>query len=449
MKSERTLFFIVPSAYLNGGVQDWLNYLLEGLLKKYQRVVVGVVSAKFHDSQAYIHHHKIKDYIEIRNPSGTKYGRVQSVIRAIDTLNPDLVITVNIADVYDAIANLKQREQFGARFIAVLHGFQFGFIKSIQAYLNIIDGVIVTNKLTQSLVEEIEGIEKSRVRYVPCGVPIVQPIKGDSNKELVIAYVGRLDHEQKRVRDIPLVVNELQKQNVKFKLLISGDGPEYEYLNEKLKPEIENSIVEMLGWLDHSSCGRKVYSIADVLLITSSWETGPIVAWEAMSYNLPIVCSKYLGSHSENALIHGHNCLLFEIGDTQHAASLIQQIKGDLKDTISVNAHKTFLEKYTRQRSIDGFSKAIDELFILKQCTGQVNSVWRNSGRMTKLLGHKLAMRIRVIFNYPELVNSAGDEWPHVNYVHNTDEYRAYFELICKLENIPEKTQSRLSDIIL
>ena len=50
-----------------------------------------------------------------------------------------------------------------------------------------------------------------------------------------------------------------------------------------------------LGVLDAAAL-RRAYGEAGCLLLTSAWETGPLVVWEAMAAGLPVVSAAYTGS---------------------------------------------------------------------------------------------------------------------------------------------------------
>jgi glycosyltransferase involved in cell wall biosynthesis len=71
----------------------------------------------------------------------------------------------------------------------------------------------------------------------------------------------------------------------------------------------------------------EVYGHHHALVITSSWETGPIVAWQAMASGMAVVSSRYVGAGLEGALEHDATALLFPCGDTDAAAGELARLR--------------------------------------------------------------------------------------------------------------------------
>src|SRR6185503_3526342 len=117
---------------------------------------------------------------------------------------------------------------------------------------------------------------------------------------------------------------------------IAGDGPARNSLLQALQPWIESGRVEYLGALAADQIGPQVFANADVFLLTSSWETGPIVIWEAMAAGVAVVSSRYIGSGLEGALQHEGNCLMFPVGDSEAAATQLARTRDvDLRGALT------------------------------------------------------------------------------------------------------------------
>lgn len=142
----------------------------------------------------------------------------------------------------------------------------------------------------------------------------------DTSHPLRIAWIGRLEQAQKRIHDLPVILQALDQAGVNFHLTMAGDGIERNSIFEALSPWLERNVVSMSGSFSNEDIFAEVYAKHHVLLITSSWETGPIATWEAMAAGMAVVSSRYVGSGMEAALIDGHNALLFPIGDAHAAA---------------------------------------------------------------------------------------------------------------------------------
>jgi glycosyltransferase involved in cell wall biosynthesis len=117
-----------------------------------------------------------------------------------------------------------------------------------------------------------------------------------------VAWVGRFDQDQKRIHDLPEILIELDKSGVRYQLSVAGDGPERKWVETHLKPWLVRGKVIILGRLSKLQLQRDVFASHHVLLITSSWETGPIVAWEAMAAGMAVVSSHYVGFRNGGCL---------------------------------------------------------------------------------------------------------------------------------------------------
>lgn len=407
--------FIAPSYYILGGVQVWLDYIVEGLSAMGHDVFVGLTSGRFHDVDRYLSVHPFSNVVSVESVTGTGEGRTRSISRCITKIEPDVVLAVNIADVYPAVARLK-KAGMAIRAVMTLHGIQEDFLEDVRLYKNVLDGVVCTNRLVGSLLAETE-IDKERIKYAPYGVDFVLPHTQrpfSANNPLRIAYVGRYDQEQKRVLDIPEIFRQLNAQDVQYTARFAGEGPLADELKLAVKAGIDSGIISFLGVLTPEDVANMIYDWADVLLVTSSWETGPIVIWEAMSHGVPVVTSEYVGSIAEGSLFNAINCLMFSVGDCSGAAGHIMALKDSaLRRTIIENGYKLVEEKYSKQASINYWSAAINELLQLPASNAFYLPKVAPSGRLDRALGVRLAESLRQLARTEFRHKSPGSEWPH------------------------------------
>lgn len=430
------VLFIAPSAHLLGGVAVWLDYMLAGLKEKGWQVTLGLTSGTFHDAQLYQQRYPYDDVSLIDNPTKTRYGRVNAIKNTILVVNPNIVMVVNIADAYDACAELKQTVMPDLCVAMTLHGLQSDFICDIQKHETTLDAVIVTNRLTEEVVVHNTSLPADRVFYAPYGVSY-HPNKsfskqsnldnklqsGVSNKlEKVIntLYAGRINNEQKRCADIVEIITALERHQRPYVLHVAGDGPSRKTLLSQLKIHGKSGEVIYLGNLNPSDMTDQAYFSSDILLLTSSWETGPIVAWEAMANGVAVVSSRYRGHEEEGALKHEQNALLFNIGDAKSAASYLLRLAKDesLLQSLINNGRELVQQRYTRKQSIDTLYDVITQIMnytvvpVSQQCDTDLCH-WPKNGRFEKMFGHKIADALRVGLGKPAKIYNAGDEWPH------------------------------------
>ena len=414
---NKHLFFVAPSAYPLGGVAVWLDYLIPGLEEKGWNVVLALVSGEHHDVATYRRAYpRLKNVIEIDNPTGSLEGRINNLLRIIRQHNPDLVVGVNIPDCYEAVNRLRDEKRHGPHVAMAIHGIQPDMLDDMADYGSVLDGVICTNRLTMCLAQEDAGLDESQLFYAPYGVELGQadPGKDTPGRKLRIAWVGRLEQFQKRIWDMPAIIKELVNRSVDFELLIAGDGPEKVAIQEALEQQQLTRFVQSLGVVPPEEMQSRVYDASDILLVTSYWETGPIIIWEAMACGIPVVSSKYIGSGLEAGLVDGENCLLFNIGDNEFAAAQLQRLQDTkLCQQLVAGGYKLINDRYNKKISIQKWDTAFKEVLELPARSAVISRVTSPTGRLDRVLGSRLGEFIRHSLGISHQHASAGGEWPH------------------------------------
>lgn len=410
------LLFVAPSAYPLGGLATWLDYVVPGLEDKGWKATIGLTSGQFHNVDAYRKIHPFDKVVKIGNPTGSREGRIRSLCRAIQDIHPDIVAGVNIPDTYAAVERLRSAKGRGPRVVMTIHGIQPDLYEDARDYRSVLDAVICTNKLACRLVREETALEEERVYYAPYGVELSENVRQcSSGGTLRIAYSGRLDHFQKRVDDIPQILLQLKHKGIPFEFIVAGGGPAEAALREQMTFLGLSDVVRFLGVLSYTDLVEQVYRFADILLVTSSWETGPIVIWEAMAHRMAVVTSSYIGSGLEGSLKPNENCLLFPVGDTQQAAECIESLADpDMRKTIAEGGYKLVESRYSHERSVeawDGCFRAIIDAPARNPASQ--NRTSPPAGRLDRLLGHHFAEDFRKLTGRTFQHADPGGEWPH------------------------------------
>jgi len=410
------ILFITPSAYIYGGLATWLDYLVPGLENSGWDVTVGLVSGRWHNAALYSKRHSFRRTLAIENESGSQEGRIRAICRAIEKVSPQLVVGVNIPDTYAAVERLRIKGNFSQRAVMTVHGLYPELFEDMSNSSEVLDGVICTNKLTCALSERCGEIERSRVHYASYGVKVPdRKPKDTKGAPLKILYVGRLGEDfQKRVSDLPLILDALEKRDLNYEFKIAGSGNLEDNLKESLSKGALNNKVTFLGALFGEDLPR-TYEWADVMLLTSFWETGPIVAWEAMAHGVVVVSSAYVGMGIEDSLKDGENCILFPVGDIDKAANcLIKAEDLKLREKLSENGYKLVLEKYTREISVGLWDRALKEILSAekKGLPTHLTKI-QPAGRLDNMFGVPIAENIREFFGLRFNHSEAGGEWPH------------------------------------
>ncbi|MBD2187095.1 glycosyltransferase family 4 protein [Pseudanabaena mucicola] len=426
---------VAPSAYVLGGVQVWLDYLITGLESKGWNVTFVLTEGKYHDTKQYLEKHPFRSFYCVKNQTGSQEGRICALASAFKKLNPDLIVNVNIVDTYLAVERIRsQGFVTSPKVVMTLHGAQADFLDDINRFRTIIDAIVVTNKLLTQLIKNFCVFETERLFYAPYGVDTVKPDIGQTSQNVLrLAYVGRFEEQQKKISDIPLILTELEKYTNHYKLVLAGSGPDEEILRSALA--IFGDRVEFKGVLSQEELNTYIYQSSTALLLTSTWETGPIVAWEAMANGLVLVTSQYIGSGIEGSLHNEKNCLTFPIGDIKAAATAILRLQDpELKFNLSQAGRELVCQRYSRANSIQMWEEAIDKIMKLppKQLPKTVQK-FPPSGKLDRLLGNRLAETVRKFLGIRFEHQSAGGEWPH-SYGKNANE-EEFIKHLQKIEN--------------
>lgn len=414
VSDRKRLLVFAPSAYPLGGVADWLDYTLAGLEGLGWGCRLFVVEGSGHDPTRYFHRHAWPGAGVVSNPSGSREGRVRSFARVLNDICPDVVLSVNLADVYEAVRRLRWRNrQWHAKVALALHGLESCLLSDIGQEADLLDGVIGTNRLSVAVAREA-GIAPERVQYAPYGVPGV-PLDHCviHRRPLRLLYAGRIEQEQKRVLDLALILRGVVDLGVDARLSVAGSGPSDFEFRSLIESCGLSSIVEWLGELNSASLGR-AYRSHDALVITSEWETGPIVAWEAMSHGLPVVSSRYIGSGLEGALVDGGTALLFDVGDIAGAVQTVARLRDDdLRRSIIAGGHALVSERYSRKASVSAWDRALTSVLDAPALPATQPRLSAPSGRLDRWFGVERAEDFRRLLRIRFVPDSPGAAWPH------------------------------------
>ena len=416
MTSRRRLSFVAPAAYTRGGMQVWLADLVASLSSSPEWLIdVALTSGVHHDHLAYQQAYPHLPITPLFNPTGSAEGRPRAINTYLIRQQPELVIGVNIADLYPAVRRARC-QGFKGKVALSLHAIDGDLLADCCAQADLLDAVIATNQLSCRLAGRHDVMPASRVFYAPYGVSISSlPSAPPAPPPLRIAWVGRLEQPQKRVHDLPAILHHLDQIGVSFELTIAGGGPEAAPLGRALAPWIQSGKVFMVGALSGAQLASQVYASHHVLLITSSWETGPIVAWEAMAAGLVVVSSAYVGCGRETALLEGRTALLFPVGDAAAAAAALERTRNvDTFSALRVFGHQMVARRYSTDASRQAWLSAFEQVLALPDLPMPApEAALPPSGRLERLLGagpaESLRRRLWVRFQH----TSPGGEWPH------------------------------------
>jgi glycosyltransferase involved in cell wall biosynthesis len=190
-----------------------------------------------------------------------------------------------------------------------------------------VDMLIVPNKNTHRVLAE-NGITVNRVQILEFGLSLPADIcpPKTSSANLRLAYIGTLD-PTKGPHVALEALRRLPEQEA-VELTVYGDPqanpPYFSRLKSIAGPDRR---IKFAGTFPNAEIGR-IFAGIDLLVIPSLWyENTPLVLYSAFASKTPVVVSN-IGSLAD-AVRHGENGLVFEMGNSEDLARQIQHVLDD------------------------------------------------------------------------------------------------------------------------
>ncbi|WP_010650627.1 N-acetyl-alpha-D-glucosaminyl L-malate synthase BshA [Oceanobacillus massiliensis] len=191
-------------------------------------------------------------------------------------------------------------------------------------------------------------------------MPKLREQYGIKEEEKVLIHISNF-RKVKRVQDIILAFEKIRKQ-VKSKLLLVGDGPEYSslvQLSERL------GMKEDILFLGKQNNISELLSIADIKLLMSEKESFGLVLLEAMACGVPCIGTN-IGGIPE-VINHEETGYIVELGDIEatarHAVHLLQNEQ--LLKQFSQHALEHSMKHFESTKIVNQYLRLYDS--VLKQ----------------------------------------------------------------------------------
>ncbi len=207
--------------------------------------------------------------------------------------------------------------------------------------------------------------DPERVVCIPNGVRVGMDsrVPTPESEPLRVAYVGRLEHGQKGVLNIPGIMAEAHRIGANLALDVIGDGPDRAALEQMLNAapypcRFHGRLPSSRAW--------NLLPTFDLLLMPSRYEGLPMALLEAMGAGVVPVVSRLPGS-TDFVVKDGENGCLREPGDIHGFAETI----GDLARNRAVlarmsrQARSTVQERFTTKRMAEAY------LALIQQCLAE------------------------------------------------------------------------------
>lgn len=415
--TARRILVLASAAYPLGGLATWMGGLLPGLEEAGWEATLGLVEGTHGSAAAFLARHPWHRSVAIPNPTGTVLGRRRALAGAIERVDPALVLVVNLESVYPAVQDLRARERWGGRLVMTLHGFTPGLIEDVRRFRTVLDGVVFSNALGVAALREWGYLAPERVLRAGYGVslPDALPEEEEAAGPLEIVWAGRFEESQKRVADLVRIVSELEASGEPFRLHLAGSGPEEASLRERLAPALAAGRVLLHGELPRERVLGEVMRPGRVLLVTSSWETGPIVALEAVSRGMAVVTTDYVGCRAEALLRHGETALVFPVGDAEEGSRALRELADPgRRRALAGAAWREVSRRCSPRAALADWIAALESVLALPRLPRPLPPEPPGpAGRLDRWFGVRGAEMVRRLTGARVRHESAGSEWPH------------------------------------
>jgi len=414
---------LMPCIYSHntwGGIEKWLIELVTHLRSEGWEITIGLARGQVHnDPQAFRNAYPGFSYVEFDGRVGTRHARVESVMRELRRVRPDIVVPLGVVEAFGAAEAIK-REGVPLRVVATLHTLLPEAFADVREFAPFLDLCVAVNPVQYRFLSAQEEFTRDQLRCVPHGISSSNcESRRDSTGSLRLVYAGRLAMTQKRVLDSVDLVAELESLGVDFKLSFAGSGPAEQELKQALKTSVDSGKVSFLGYQPHDTLLDVIFPAHEVLLIFSDEEAGPLVMLEAMSKGVVPVSSEFIGVHSQGWLQPEESGLLFPVGDSSSAARCIQKLAVDrqLLNLLSSNA-RSLASDVSLKKSNDQWNRVLLELLekpvVYPPSTFRSPFAQQNpAGRIERLgLSPRIANRLRQALGRKPHFQNGWEEWP-------------------------------------
>ncbi|WP_264522001.1 glycosyltransferase family 4 protein [Flavobacterium sp. N1994] len=217
------------------------------------------------------------------------------------------------------------------------------------------DQIICTSQLGKEDLESFFGAKNSFVLLGPM-VDRFESKKPISKDSIIISFLGRLDPSKGVIDLIEAFFKYKQKNpSSKISINIGGSGRLEAEIKELIK---DNDSINFVGPLTYDKVDD-YFNQSHFSIIPSKIDNLPTVGLESLMNQTPILISNNTGL--TQYLVDGKDCFKFD-ANVDAMISLLEKVEAKFEDCheqMSIEARKTFMDKFSVKTYCEDFSKAI------------------------------------------------------------------------------------------
>lgn len=140
-----------------------------------------------------------------------------------------------------------------------------------------------------NLIDADKILELSKEKIPEEDLSKINKLENTQKGTTIFINVGRHQEKQKKLSRLIEAATMLKKDNMNFKIIFIGDGPETEEYKKQVKNnQLENNII----FLGKKQNPYPYFKIADCVVLTSDYEGYPVVFLESFILEKPIITTK-------------------------------------------------------------------------------------------------------------------------------------------------------------
>lgn len=220
---------------------------------------------------------------------------------------------------------VKVRSQWytGLRYSYVLQKHIFGTKKLLQG----VDVIVVTCNWAKDLVRS-NGACESKIAFVRQGVDKIgiktrgKDKRLGSTSGLVLGYFGRID----QLKGIDCLIDAMiLLREREIELLLYGDISGEDGYKKSIRKKLERADnIRVKNVLEATAVYRELLEVDAVIVPSVIKETGPLIAYEALSMGIPLLASNVGGV--DELVVDGVNGMLFQAGNATELSQMISDM---------------------------------------------------------------------------------------------------------------------------
>ncbi len=343
-----------------GGPLTWLARLVPGLLREGIFVRVILATMLENAENGYLHRRLRDSGVDVSSFYFTTDLRTSAHNflkhfwnRPTGVFVPNLAVGAYVASRY--------LRDCGIKTVGVLHSddkFHQGLLETFGTEPFNVDRFVCVSKLLLKVAKK-RGISGEQLSLIPYGAPLPAAAARKSGKSFTVIYAGRLEEEQKRIRQVLEAFIDCENAIPQFQGELYGSGSKTAQLQERLQ-EAGSKSVKLMGAVSPEEIQDRIVD-GQVFLLLSAYEGLPIALMEAMACGLvPIV--RRIRSGIDELVIDGETG--FVIDDDTQVLQKVQKLIADpeLWRRLSTNARAHIRQSFTVEVGIERWAQLIREL---------------------------------------------------------------------------------------